>query len=137
MDQRQFDNSLRSLAKEEAIPVSVSGNCMQPLFSDGAFLEIKPAKIYWPGDILVFRRWDNQLISHRLLSFYYRNGKLKFLTQPDNGPIPDSSISSDQILGKVTGGECQNDAVNIPLKSRIIALKNFFYLLILQLKNNN
>ncbi len=122
MNLEQIDKSLRSFANEQPIPVTVSGDCMAPLFSDGACLHISPEKMYWPGDIIVFRRWDRQLVSHRLLAYYRRHGEKRYLTQPDSGSRPDSAITVDQILGKVVGGACLKEAVNIPLRQRLMSV---------------
>ncbi len=122
MNRQQLDKSLRSLANEQPIPVTVSGDCMDPLFSDGTRLLVSPEKMYWPGDIIVFRRWDRQLVSHRLLAYYRRHGERRYLTQPDSGSRPDSAITVDQILGKVVGGDCVKEAAKIPLWQRLMSV---------------
>jgi len=133
MNLEQLDKSLRSLANEQPIPVTVSGDCMAPLFSDGACLLVSPEKIYWPGDIIVFRRWDNQLVSHRLLAFYRRHGEMRYLTQPDSGTRHDSPITIDHILGKVVGGACHTNTFNIPLLQRFRSFAKFSWYMLLRI----
>jgi len=86
-------------------------------------LLVSPEKMYWPGDIIVFRRWDNQLVSHRLLAFYRRHGEMRYLTQPDSGT--DSPITINQILGKVIGGVCHTNTFHIPLLQRFSSFAKF------------
>ena len=81
--------------------------------------------MYWPGDIIVFRRWDRQLVSHRLLAFYRRHGEIRYLTQPDSGSRPDSAITINQVLGKVIGGACHTNTFNIPLLQRFRSFAKF------------
>ncbi len=117
--------ALQSLAADDGLPIRVSGHCMSPLIEDQATLRIRPRAIYLPGDILTFLGRDGRLTTHRLLGIFPRNGKLHCLTRPDNHAHPDAAFPLSQVLGRVTGGECLQDAIQVPWSARLNALGHF------------
>ena len=98
---------------------------MSPLIEDQATLRVQPRAIYLPGDILTFLGRDGRLTTHRLLGIFPRKGELYCLTRPDNHEHPDAAFPLSQVLGRVTGGECQGDAIRIPWRTRLAALWRF------------
>ncbi len=98
---------------------------MSPLLEDRATLRIQPRAIYLPGDILTFLDRDGRLTTHRLLGIFPRKGKPHCLTRPDNHEHPDAAFPLSQVLGRVTGGECEPDAIRIPWRVRMRALSGF------------
>lgn len=117
--------TLRLLAADAGIPVRISGNCMSPLMEDRSVILVQSRPRYWPGDILTFLNQDGHLTTHRLLGIFPRNRKLYCLTQPDNHPRPDVPVPVSHILGKVSGGDCTNEAIHIPWGARLVASKKF------------
>ncbi len=117
--------TLRFLAADAGIPVRISGNCMSPLIEDRSTLLVQSRSRYWPGDILTFLNQDGHLTTHRLLGMFPRNRELYCLTQPDNHPYPDAPVPVSRILGKVTGGDCTNEAIYIPWGTRLAASRKF------------
>ena len=78
-----------------------------------------------PGDILVLRAADGRWLSHRLIGGYPRRGGWRWLTQADVADRPDHSITADQILGKVIGGEDSLEIASIPVAERLLSLRRF------------
>lgn len=128
-EKRTIDNALKSLANEEALRVRINGDCMMPLIADGAMIEIRSRRNYLPGDILVKRVDNGQLVAHRLLGAYPRNGGLYYITRADNAGREDAPIAAAQVIGKVSGGNCLPEAIHIPLTARLKAV-GYFLLLI-------
>lgn len=127
------DTALKSLAEDGQLSIHISGSCMMPLIKNGALVEVCKQDLYWPGDILVKRCLNGQLIAHRLIGYYPRRGKLYLVTRADNAAKADASIESSQIIGRVSGGQCADTASSIPLLYRISAIGQFTYLLIQRL----
>ena len=101
------------------VSIAINGHCMQPVLQHGSRVSVQPAQIYWPGDILVFAKPDEQLLSHRLIGVLSRYDKLRtprkrrtcFLTKADNSNQPDGWIVRDQIIGKVV--------IEVPVTTRL------------------
>ncbi len=74
---------------------------MVPALNDGQQAPVRQSHLYIPGDIIVFESKFGQILSHRLLGYYFRHGKFHFLTQADNAPDVDAGISRQQIIGKI------------------------------------
>ncbi|WP_456408249.1 S24/S26 family peptidase [Thiolapillus sp.] len=74
---------------------------MTPILEDSQHVPVKQSKLYLPGDILVFQDQFGQVLAHRLLGCFLRQGKICFLTQADNAPGVDAGIYKRQIIGKV------------------------------------
>ncbi len=74
---------------------------MAPALDDDQQAPLRQSFLYLPGDIIVFETEFGQMLAHRLLGYYFRHGKLHFLTQADNAPGVDSGISRQQIIGKI------------------------------------
>lgn len=113
---------------------------MWPLILDGAVIKVQRKRIYWPGEIITFQTKWGELATHRLIGMYPWNGTTRYLTQADNTIWPEGSITDKQILGKVVGGDCSAEAVNIPLKHRLRAIGYFIRFLafrLFNLKKNN
>jgi hypothetical protein len=89
--------TLRELAREAPLRVTIAGGCMAPGIADGATLEVAPASFYWPGEVIVFRRGDGRLVAHRVIGF--RLGKWLF-TQADASAAPDSVVKPADVVGR-------------------------------------
>lgn len=131
---KTIDEALKSLASDGQLSIRISGDCMLPLIKDGALVEVSRRKIYWPGDILVKRCLNGQLISHRLIGYYPRKGKFNFVTRADNANNSDAAIENSQIIGRVSGGQCAKSSCSVPFRYRVKAIKHFTILVIQQLR---
>lgn len=124
-DIKAIDIALKSVAGDEPLSIRISGTCMAPLIDDGAMIQIRRQRLYLPGDILVKRCTNGQLVAHRLTGFYPRNKELHFVTRADNATTADTSIAGSRIIGKINGGECAIAASKIPLSHRGKAFSQF------------
>lgn len=108
------------------IVVRVSGVCMAPLIRDGARVRVSgPARFYWPGDVVVVPVGDRRYALHRVIGCYRRRAEWKFVTRGDGAPRPDAAVWSHEIVGRVVGGECPEQAVQVPFGQRMRALWQF------------
>lgn len=96
------DKTLKSVASAESLHIRINGLCMMPLIKDGAKVKIRNQRHYLPGDILVKRVANGQLVAHRLLGAYPRKGSLYYITRADNAQQEDGAVALGQIIGRVT-----------------------------------
>lgn len=125
--------ALRELAAESPVRLRISGNCMAPLLESGAMIEVIRQNFYWPGDPVVVYAVDGRLLGHRLLGFYPRSWRLKWLTQADNARWPDAAVPMDRIIGRICGGQCAPALVRVPLVHRAKAMLRFFLFILIRL----
>jgi signal peptidase I len=125
-----FD-AVRDLARESPVAVTVRGGSMAPLLADGDQVEIAPARIYWPGDVLAFRSGDG-LIIHRLLGYRRYNKRLAAVTRGDAAPRPDSPVALDRLLGRVVrvGGRTARQAGLVSSAARARAAVSYLGLMV-------
>jgi hypothetical protein len=95
--------ALREIAAEESVEVRVVGDCMAPLLPDGGRVRVRPARFYWPGDVVVVRSAEGRLLAHRLLGLRPWRGGLAWVTQGDGCDLPDTPVSRAALLGRVAG----------------------------------
>jgi hypothetical protein len=93
--------ALRSLAREGAVEVTVRGGCMAPLLADGGRARVAAARVYLPGDVVVFRAADGRLIAHRLLGYRLHAGRFALVTRGDDCPVHDAPVPLAAVLGRV------------------------------------
>ena len=125
--------ALRELAAESPVRLRIGGNCMAPLLESGAMIQVVRQSFYWPGDPVVVYAVDGRLLGHRLLGFYPRSRRLKWLTQADNAHWPDAAVPTDRIIGRICGGQCAPALVRVPLAHRAKAMLRFFLFILIRL----
>jgi hypothetical protein len=116
---------LQSVCDEEPLCITARGDCMAPLITDGARLQVAPARRYYPGDVIVCRAVNGRYRVHRLLGSARWRGRRVFVTRGDNSTQVDGRVGAGDLLGKVCGGECDKRAVNATLYWRGVALARF------------
>lgn len=95
--------ALREMAREQPVSVAVRGGCMAPRIAEGDRVEVAPARLYWPGDVIVFRAADGRWLVHRLLGWRRLQGRLAAVTRGDGCPCHDAPVPFGQVLGRVVG----------------------------------
>lgn len=125
--ERRLMRGLRALAGDQPLRMRVLGECMAPLARDGELVEIAPARFYWPGDVIAFRRVDGTFVVHRLVGYRprFRRLALVMITQGDQCASWDAPLSIDQVIGKIRGGECSPLLVTVPLRHRLRTIVRF------------
>jgi hypothetical protein len=93
--------ALRDLAREHPIAVTVRGGCMAPLLADGERVEVATARVYLPGDVVVFLAADGRLLVHRLLGWRLWAGAVAWVTRGDGCPCHDAPVPRSRVLGRV------------------------------------
>jgi len=118
--------ALQALAAEKPLSMRIRGDCMAPLVQDGAWVTIGgPAHRYWPGDVVALRIPGRGLALHRVLGAYRHRGEWRYLTQGDRARRPDRAVTTDEILGRIGGGDCSPQLVQVPPWQRVRALARF------------
>jgi signal peptidase I len=92
---------VRTLAREAPVAVRVRGGCMAPRLVDGELVEVRAARAYWPGDVIVFRAPDGGLLAHRLLGYRLHAGGLALVTRGDACSTHDAPVPPAQVIGRV------------------------------------
>ena len=95
--------ALRGLAREGPVEVTIRGGCMAPLLADGSRARVAAARLYLPGDVVVFRAADGRLLAHRLLGYRLHAGRFALVTRGDACPVHDAPVPFDAVLGSVEG----------------------------------
>ena len=93
--------ALRDLAREGPVEVTVRGGCMAPLLLDGARVRVAAARVYLPGDVVVFRAADGRLLVHRLLGYRPHAGRLALVARGDACAVHDAPVPLRAVLGRV------------------------------------
>jgi hypothetical protein len=91
---------MREMARERPLAVTVRGRSMAPRLADGARVEIAPARVYWPGDVVAFRSASGSLLLHRVLGYRLHAGRPALVVRGDRCPGPDSPVPLDRVLGR-------------------------------------
>jgi hypothetical protein len=110
--------ALRGLAHEGPVEVTVRGGCMAPLLADGGRARVAAARLYLPGDVVVFRAADGRLLAHRLLGYRLHAGRVALVTRGDACPVHDAPVSRDAVLGRV-------EAARPTVAQRLRAVRRF------------
>lgn len=121
----RIHEAIRLLTGNEALTVTVRGECMMPLITNNARVQVTKTRLYWPGDMVVVLSPRNQYLVHRVIGVYWYSGTFRILTQADNAVRPDAAVPPDALLGKVSGGSCHPHAVKIPIFHRLRATMRF------------
>ena len=91
---------------------------MAPLLADGERVRVAAARVYAPGDVVVFRAADGRLVAHRLLGYRLHAGALALVTRGDACPVHDAPVPLAAVLGRVA-------AVRPTVAGRATALRRF------------
>jgi hypothetical protein len=95
--------ALREMAREQPVSVIVRGGCMAPRIAEGDRIEVAPARLYWPGDVIVLQAADGRWLVHRLLGWRRWQGRLAAVTRGDGCPCHDAPVPFGRVLGRVAG----------------------------------
>lgn len=112
---------LQAICAEEPLTLIARGECMAPLITDGARLQISTKQRYYPGDVIVVCAANGSYRVHRLLGIVRR----RVVTRGDQSPQVDRLVGLEDVLGKVSGGECDVRAVRVDLVRRATSFAAF------------
>lgn len=97
----QLFAALQRMAREAPVTVCVRGGSMAPRFADGDHVLAAAARVYWPGDVVVFRAADGRLLVHRLLGYRLWKRGLALVTRGDACAGHDAPVPLGAVLGRV------------------------------------
>jgi len=92
---------IKAFAQEGPLTLVVNGDCMQRTIPNGSRLSIEPKRTYWPGDALVYKRGDGQIMCHRFLGYVPGRNGWRVMTRADNTDRSDALVDTESVLGKV------------------------------------
>jgi len=95
-------NLLKSFIQQGPLTVHINGDCMNANLPAGCDARLEACSFYWPGEIVVFRRGGDEIVSHRLLGYLPGRRGLKALTRADSASHADNPVTLDYVLGRVT-----------------------------------
>jgi hypothetical protein len=92
---------LKGVNDHQSLTLKIQGQCMEPVLDSGSEAVVSHKRFYLPGDIIVFRRQDGELVVHRLLLVYWKNGVCKVLAKADRSHRSDAAVACSEILGRI------------------------------------
>lgn len=95
---------LRDIAAAETLNLVVSGDCMRPLLESGDRIRVRGGRIYWPGDVVAFRRADGRLLVHRILGYAPSRSGWSVFAKGDHLSREDEPVARDAVIGRVVDG---------------------------------
>jgi len=90
-----------AMATPSDLRVPVKGTSMLPVLRDGDEVTVRPARLYWPGQVLVFIDPHGQVWVHRLLGAKLSGGRWLLHLKGDNVPKLDPPTERGRVLGRV------------------------------------
>ncbi len=84
--------------------VEIIGNSMYPYFKNGDKVNVisVPESGLEKNDIILYKKWKNNITVHRIIDILNINNKRLYITKGDNNPYVDSyHIEDSNIIGKV------------------------------------
>jgi hypothetical protein len=92
---------LRDIAAVEPLSLVVSGDCMEPLLESGDRIRVRARRVYWPGDVVAFRRADGRLLVHRVLGYAPGLHGWSVFAKGDNLSREDEPVARDAVIGRL------------------------------------
>ena len=111
---------LRDIAAAETLSLVVSGDCMRPLLESGDLIRVRGGRIYWPGDVVAFRRADGCLLVHRILGCAPSRRGWSVFAKGDNLSREDEPVARDAVIGRVIDRGGRPTEVGVLRRSRSI-----------------
>lgn len=99
------------------VRISTRGPSMFPLIMTGDKITISQGEYLGIGNLILFKR-NNQMVCHRLVRVFEKQGIKYYQTRGDSFLNFDEPVTSDQILGRVIKIEREN----VSLMRRILLL---------------
>ena len=91
------------MARLDELRVPIRGTCMLPALRDGDVGLVRPCRVYWPGQILVFVDPAGKILCHRLLAVVRNAQGWRYYCRGDHSPGLDAPVEGARVLGRITG----------------------------------
>ncbi len=92
---------LRDIAASETLSLVVSGDCMRPLLESGDRIRVRGRRLYWPGDVVAFRRADGRILVHRVLGYVPGRHGGSVFAKGDHLSREDEPVTRDAVIGRL------------------------------------
>ena len=112
---------LKHLLEQGPVTLEVTGDCMQPVLARGAAVSVERRRWLLPGDLIVFSRGGQDVVTHRFLGYFHGTAGLRFVTRADRADSVDSPFGPDQLLGRVVRIDGRNHRPGIGQRARSLA----------------
>lgn len=95
------------LERGTSIRFQAKGFSMRPFIRDGDFITVSPIKnsSIRIGDVVFYSTAGNNVIAHRIINKYGKDGNMNLLIKGDAGFGPPERVNSQGVLGKVVAIE--------------------------------
>jgi ribosomal protein S18 acetylase RimI-like enzyme len=113
------------LEKGTSIRFQAKGWSMRPFIRDGDFITVSPIEnsSIRIGDVVFYSTAENNVIVHRIINKYGKDGNMNLLIKGDAGFGPPERVNSQDVLGKVVAIKRNGRERNLDTKFyRIIGL---------------
>lgn len=95
-------NLLKEFINQGSLTVQVTGSCMDTAISPGSDLRLENSNRYYPGDIIAYKRGNEELVSHRFLGYVRDRSGWRVITRADSADRADAPAAIRNVLGRVT-----------------------------------
>ncbi len=93
------------LERGDSLRFRACGNSMRPFIRDGDLLLVRPGLETRPGDVVLCRAGNGQLLAHRVVRVHQQSHPCSMVLQGDACPWPDGLVPLDNVLGRVVAVE--------------------------------
>ncbi len=90
------------MTPKDELKIPIRGTSMLPTLQEGDQVLVRMARLYLPGQILVFVDRHGQIRCHRLMAVTRGTEGWMFRMKGDNAPDLDAPVTVNRILGRVT-----------------------------------
>ncbi len=93
---------IKEFIDQGPMTVQLTGVCMQSAIPANSDVRLEKKSIYWPGDIIAFRRGDDEVVSHRFLGYLPGRKCWRVITRADSAGAADGPVPVKDVLGRVS-----------------------------------
>ena len=122
-----YFESIKDMANGEPLTLTIKGECMAGTLPDGGRVQVEKRDLYWPGDVIVYARLDDTMVSHRLLGYAHRGRGWLAITRADQSEVADRPFSTSRILGKVI--RTDGKTISVSTRQRALAVSGYWQFL--------
>lgn len=93
---------VKEFLEQGSVTLCITGECMAGTVPRDSRVRVKRKSMYWPGDIVAFQRFEENIVSHRFLGYFPGRRGWLALTRADSASTADAAICSDKVLGYIS-----------------------------------
>jgi hypothetical protein len=116
--------NIKALGMQVPLTLVINGDCMTGVLHDGCRVVTEYRRLYCPGDIIIYARGDDVLVSHRFLGYVLRRRGWLALTRADQSLITDAPCPVARVLGKII--RVDDKEVRVTTRQRILSFTHYW-----------